>query len=64
MERVYESVAAYQRDAAMLAKDGWQVTSVDNRRLPGGVIRAVAASWFRGRRRAAPDLIVRYRRLH
>jgi hypothetical protein len=64
MERVYESVAAYQRDAAILAKDGWQVTSVDDRRQPGGILRAVAASWLLGRRRAAPDLIVHYRRLH
>jgi hypothetical protein len=64
MERVYGSVPAYQRDAAMLAKDGWQVASVDDRRVPGGVIRAIAGSWLVGRRRAAPNLVVRYRRLH
>ncbi|HEY7032251.1 MAG TPA: hypothetical protein VH482_13015 [Thermomicrobiales bacterium] len=64
MERVYDWVAAYQRDAAMLAKVGWQVTPVDHRRVPGGIIRAAAASWLLGHRRAGPELIVRYRRFH
>jgi hypothetical protein len=64
LERVYASVAAYQRDAAMLAKEGWQVAAVADRRLPTGVLRAVASAWLRGRRRAAPELVVQYRRLH
>jgi hypothetical protein len=63
LERRYDSVAAYQHDAAMLAKEGWQVTSVKDRRRPGGVSRVVA-SWLRGRRRGAADLLVGYRRHH
>jgi hypothetical protein len=62
LERSYESVGTYQRDAAMLAKEGWQVTSVEERRVPGGVVRIAVGSWLRGRRRAVPDLLVGYRR--
>jgi hypothetical protein len=50
LERVYASVAAYQRDAAMLAKDGWQVTAVDHRRLHGGRARLIARRYRRTRR--------------
>ena len=64
MVRDYGSVKTYQRDAAMLAKEGWQVTSVQERRATGGLVRIVVGSWLRGRRRARPDLVVSYRRHH
>ena len=64
LERAYGSVTAYQRDAAMLAKDGWQGSTVDDRRVRRGEFRAAALSWLRGRRHAGPDIVVAYRRLH
>jgi hypothetical protein len=64
MERDYMSVGAYQRDAAMLAKEGWQVTVVDDRRVVGSHVRGVVGSLLGGRRRIAPGLVVSYRRHH
>jgi hypothetical protein len=64
LERSYGSVGAYQHDAAMLAKEGWQVTAVGDRRGTEGAFRVVVGSWLRGRRRVAPSLLVSYRRLH
>jgi hypothetical protein len=64
MERDYTTVAAYQRDAAMLAKEGWQVTAVNDRRVPGSHVRGLVGSWLGGRRRVAPGLVVGYRRHH
>jgi hypothetical protein len=62
MERTYGSVAAYQRDAAVLAKDGWQVPAVDDRRERKRDSRCSVLSWFR-RRRAGSIIVVAYRRL-
>jgi hypothetical protein len=64
MERDYASVGAYQRDAAMLAKEGWQVAAVNDRRGPRSHMRGVISSWLGGRRRVAPVLVVSYRRHH
>ena len=64
LERSYGSVGAYQHDAAMLAKEGWQVTAVGDRRVTRGAFRIVVGSWLRGRRHVAPNLLVSYRRLH
>ena len=64
MERNYASVGAYQRDAAMLAKEGWQVTAVDDRRIPGNRLRGAVGSWLSGGRRARTELLVGYRRHH
>lgn len=63
LERVYLTVAVYQRDASMLAKDGWQVVSVVHHRQ-AGLSRSIARWWSQVRHRAAPDIVVRYRRLH
>ncbi len=63
-ERTYPSTAAYQRDAAALAKDGWQVATVVNH-LPRGVVaRTMARVWSTVRRRPAPAVVVTYKRLH
>jgi hypothetical protein len=63
MHRTYTSVRAYQHDAELLAKDGWQVATVANERHRTGVVAAGARWWQAVLHRPASGLIVGYRRL-
>jgi hypothetical protein len=63
MVREYPDVGAYQHDAAMLARQGWQVVSVVDHRTTG-TANLAARWWRRVRRRHVPELVVTYRRLH
>lgn len=57
-ERTYPSTAAYQRDAAALAKDGWQVATVVNQ-LPRSGIARTATPWLsRLMGKPAPAVVV------
>jgi hypothetical protein len=63
-ERAHPSESAYQHDAAVPARDGWQVVAVVDR-VPRGVIaRGVARCRCRLRGRPAPPVVVKYKRLH
>lgn len=62
MVRTYKSNDAYRKDANKLAKQGWRVVNVAERRPRAGCLRLLFLWWFVLIFPPKPELVVTYER--